>query len=93
MQAAKNNKRKVTAGSCQIHGHDLEQVKKPRVTLDEKMSWKHHIAAVTVEAQTCRHFLQRNMTTTNKERKLQCYKIFVRPNCPESLFWKAVLPS
>ena len=93
------NKRKVTAGSYQIHNHDLEQVKKAKylgVTLDEKLSWKHHVAAVTAKAQSCRHFLQRNITTHNKETKLQCYKIFVRPIIEyASTVWdpKAVLPS
>ena len=43
------------------------------------MNWKYHIAIITAKAQNCRHFLQRNLTTCNKETKLQCYKSLVRP--------------
>jgi len=84
------NKRKVAAGSYQIHGHDLEQVKKAKylgVTLDEKMSWKHYTgcprklySSSYCESPNMSSFLAKEYpTTTNKETKLQCYKIFVRP--------------
>jgi len=48
------NKRKVTAGSYQIHGHDLEQMKKTKyLTL----------------AKTCCHFLQRNISLQLTKRQ------------------------
>ena len=76
------NKRKIIDGEYNIHNHKLELVKKAKylgVTLDQKMNFKHHIAQTTVKAQSSRQFLQRNLVSSDKDTKLQCYKTFIRP--------------
>ena len=47
--------------------------------MTKKLLWKYHVSSITSKADHCRHFLQRNLVTYNREIKLQCYKTFVRP--------------
>ena len=47
--------------------------------MTKKLLWKYHVSSITSKANHCRHFLQRNLVTYNRETKLQCYKTFVRP--------------
>ena len=76
------NKKKIIEGDYTIRGQQLKSVDKAKylgVTIHKNLNWKPHINEITAKANNCRRFLQRNLVTSDRESRLQCYKIFVRP--------------
>ena len=76
------NKKKIIDSNYTIHCKKLELVDTAKylgVTLSKNLSWKHHIGVITSKAHNMRLFLQRNFVKANKETKLKCYNIYVRP--------------
>ena len=76
------NKRNIVAAQYKIHNTQLEIVNKAKylgVTINKRLNWKDHIGAITEKAQSCCHFLQRNLQQCDRQTKIQCYKTFVRP--------------
>ena len=76
------NKRKIIDNSYHIHGQELKVVDKAKylgVTISKNLSWKHHIAVITAKANSTRIFLQRNLSMTDSETRLVCYKTYIRP--------------
>ena len=76
------NKSKIIRFDYKIHNKCLEKVDHAKyigVHIDKKLLWKYHVSSITSKANHCRHFLQRNLVTCNRETKLQCYKTFVCP--------------
>ena len=73
---------KIIIFDYKIHNKCLEEVdhaKYLEVHIDKKLLWKDHVSSITCKANHCRHFLQRNVVTCNRETRLHCYKTFVRP--------------
>ena len=76
------NKRKILQGDYRIHNQTLKLVENAKylgVTISKDLSWKKHVANITSKATNTRLFLQRNLTFTDSETRLQCYKTYVRP--------------
>ena len=76
------NKRKIIEANYKIHGQQLELVDKAKylgVTLTKNLSWNTHVANICAKATNTRFFLQRNLVKSDKETRLKCYKIFIRP--------------
>ena len=76
------NKRKILQGEYNIHNHTLKLVDSAKylgVTISKDLSWKKHIAIITSKATNTRLFLQRNLTFTDSETRLLCYKTYIRP--------------
>ena len=77
------NKRKIIIFDYKIHNKYLEKVDHAKYLgvhhISKKFLWKYHVSRITSNANHCRHFLQRNLVTCNRETKLQCYK---RSICP-----------
>ena len=76
------NKRNIIDAEFHIHGTSLQVVHRAkylRITTDKQLSWKDHIGSITVSAQSCRHFLQRNLHKCDKETKIQCIKLLLGP--------------
>ena len=75
------NKSKIIRFDYEIHNKCLEKVDHAKYLgahIDKSIMWKYHVSSLTSKANHRRHFLQRNLVTCNCERKLQCYKKFVR---------------
>ena len=76
------NKRKIINASYFIHGVQLENVDQAKylgLTITKNLSWKKHISNIISKATNVRLYLQRNLLYFDKESKLLCYKVFVRP--------------
>ena len=76
------NKRKAIEGSYNIHGHTLKQTNRAKylgVTIDNTLSWNHHIDATVKKANTTTAFLRRNLSMCPRSTKASCYKTLVRP--------------
>ena len=75
-------KRKVIDGNYTIHDKELklfDSAKYLGATLSKNLSWKHHIGIITAIANSTQLFLQRNLVKLDKETKLKCYHVFIRP--------------
>ena len=78
------NKRKIVENTYKIHNQELKVVEKAKylgVTISKNLSWKHHVSNITAKANSTRIFLQRNLSMTDSETRLACYKTYVRPIC------------
>ena len=76
------NKKKIVDASYNIHGTNLEKVEDAKylgVTISKNLNWKKHINNITAKATNVRLYLQRNLQSFEKDIKLLCYKVFVRP--------------
>ena len=76
------NKRNVIKSDYTIHGQQLELVTKAKylgVTITKDISWKTHISNICAKANNTRFFLQRNLTKSDPQTRLMCYKIYIRP--------------
>ena len=76
------NERKIINVSYFIHGVQLENVDQAKylgLTITKNLSWKKHISNIISKATNVRLYLQRNLLYFDKEFKLLCYKVFVRP--------------
>ena len=76
------NKRKIIIFDHKIHNKCLEKVDHAKylgVHIDKKLLWKYHVSSITSKANHCRHFLQQNLVTCNRETKLHCHETFVCP--------------
>lgn len=76
------NKRNIIDSEYQIHGQQLEIVKKAKylgVTMQKDLKWNTHISNMCTKANNTRFFLQRNLVKSDLETRLKCYKIFIRP--------------
>ena len=77
------NKRKCIDADYSIHDQKLERVDhanyKIGVTISKDLSWKKHVQRITAKATNTRLFLQRNLTFSDSETRLMCYKTYVRP--------------
>ena len=64
------------------HVEALEKVDHARylgVTITKNLNWKKHINNIISKATNTRLYLQRNLQSFERETKLLCYKVFVRP--------------
>lgn len=78
------NKRKIVENTYKIHNQELKVVEKAKylgVTISRNLSWKHHVSNIVAKANSTRIFLQRNLSMTDSETRLVCYKTYVRPIC------------
>ena len=57
----------------------MDQAKYLGLTITKNLSWKKHISNIISKATNVRLYLQRNLLYFDKESKLLCYKVFVRP--------------
>ncbi len=76
------NKRKIIDHKYKIHDQELKIVDKAKylgVTISKNLSWKPHVAIITSKANATRIFLQRNLSMTDSETRLACYKTYIRP--------------
>ena len=64
---------------CDIYLENVTQDKYLGSILHRKLSWKPHISNVVAKANSTRHFLQRNRSTSSRDVKLKSYKTYVRP--------------
>ena len=65
-----------------IHGQTLQSASSAKylgLTIDTKLTWKHHMDRVTKKANSTRGFLQRNLRGCPQAIKAQAYTTFVRP--------------
>ena len=76
------NKSKPVISSYNIHNQQLECVDNAKylgVTLNKKMKWNTHIAAITKKANQQLMFLQRNLRGCPKSMKVKAYNVYVKP--------------
>ena len=76
------NKRKPVEASYTIHNTPLEKVDHAKylgVTITKNLNWKKHINNIIAKATNTRLYLQRNLQSFERETKLLCYKVFIRP--------------
>ena len=76
------NKRKCIDADYSIHDQILERVGHANflgVTISKDLSWKKNVQRITTKATNTRLFLQRNLTFSDSETRLMCYKTYVRP--------------
>ena len=57
---------------------NVEQEKYLGVIINNRLSWLPHAKMISCCASLKRQFLQRNLSTCNRDIKLQCYKTYVR---------------
>ena len=58
---------------------ELPNAKYLDATMNTRLSWKKHVHEICGKPNQTRQFLQRNLVACNPEKKLQCYKTFIRP--------------
>ena len=75
-------KTKPLTPTYEIHGHTLDLCDTAPylgVKLNKKLSWEPHCTSVANKSNGTRMFLQRNLSNTPRQIKIQCYVTLVRP--------------
>ena len=75
------NKKNIIKHQYKMEKSKLRNVKQEKylgVIINNRLSWLPHAKMISCCASLKRQFLQRNLSTCNRDIKLQCYKTYVR---------------